>query len=180
MGDHDEISTPPPDPGEVAPEVERVQGHWERLVDDMAATAEDYREGGWTVLEVHPGDIAAIGPGRTDRWGLELLVPDDEFRELERWTGGAAHGFDSCEVLRGAAGGLEYLVIAVLDDETQRVLLFPAYYDTSLAAEMLEAAHSAGELPTHLRPLTGEPVVTITIDDLDLVLPEDWSAPADE
>lgn len=180
MDDGSEVPGPPRDPGAVTPEVEAVQDRWEQVIADMAVTAAEYREQGWAVLELHPGDVAALGPDRAAHWGLELLVPDDEFRDLERWVADGADRFDACEVLRGSAGGVVFLVVATLDVESDRAVLWPAYYDSARATEMLAAAEAAGELRTHVRPLRGEPVVTVTIDDPGLVFPPDWREPTGE
>lgn len=163
----------PPDPGAVSPEVEAVQNRWEQVITDMEATAAEYRERGWTVLELHPGDVAALGPDRADRWGLDLLLPDDEFRDLEGWVTDETDRFDTCEVLRGSSGGILFLVVAMLDGPSERAVLFPAYYDPARAEGLLEAAESAGELRAHLRPLSGAPVVTFAIDEPSLVFPEE-------
>lgn len=173
MDEPDDGPVTPPEPGAVAPDTEAVQHRWEQVMADMEATADDYRERGWTVLELHPGDVAALGPDQADRWGLDLLLPDDEFGELETWVAGGADRFDTCEVLRGSSGGLLFLVVAMLDDGAERAVLFPAYYDVARAEDMLEAAETADELPAHLRPLTNEPVVTFTIDDPELAFPVD-------
>lgn len=169
--DQNGVPRSPQDPGEVAPENERVQRHWEQAVADMEATAEEYRGEGWTVLEVHPGDVVALGPERADRWGLDLLLPDDEFHDLERWVDEEDADFDACEVFRARGGGLLYLVVAMQDTDARRAVLYPAYYDPALASSMLDAAEEAGEMRTHLRPLANEPVVTFTQSDPDLFAP---------
>lgn len=168
MDDPEEVSTPPGDPGEVAPEDELVKTHWEETVADMEATAEQYREEGWTVLEVHPGDVAALSPGRTDRWGLDLLVPDDEFEELHRWVEADGCRFDAFEVYRGEGGGVVYAVVAMQDIDAGRAVLFPVYYDPARASALLDAAVDEGEMRTHLRPLANDPVVTFTQTDPSL------------
>ena len=79
----------------------------------MEATAEGYREAGWDVLEIHPGDVTALdgsggsedgtddeGGGRGDeRYGLEVLVPAPAFEQLDAWIDEGAQ-FGSYEVYR--------------------------------------------------------------------------------
>lgn len=161
----------PRDPGAVAPENEAVQSHWDQVVADMEATADAYRADDWTVLEIHPGDVVTLSPERADRWGLDLLVPDDEFRDLREWVDAADADFDACEVFRAQGGGVLYLVVAMQDTDAERVVLFPAFYDPARAKGMLTAAEDAGEMRTHLRPLTNDPVVTFTQSDPDLFAP---------
>lgn len=173
MNQPDDGLGPPKDPGAVAPDTEAIQSRWEHVIDDMETTAAEFRHDGWAVLELHPGDVAAVGPERAERWGLELLLPDGEFRQLEDWIDGRGERFDTCEVWRASGGGIVYLVVAMLDADAERAVVYPSFYDPARAAGMLEAVESAGELPTHLRPLKGEPVVTFAIDEPALVLPED-------
>lgn len=161
----------PTDPA-VTPDVEAVQASWDRVIADMEATAGDYRDRGWSTLELHPGDVAAVGPDRTDRWGFDLLLPDDEFHRLESWLDPEEPGFDSCEVLAAAAGGIEFRVVAMLDDVNQRAVLFPVYYDPQRAAALLEAAEAAGVVRAHLRPLVGESLISFTIEEPELLFPE--------
>jgi hypothetical protein len=168
MDDDEELSDAPQDPGEVTPENELIQNHWDEAMADMEATAEQYRQEGWTVLEVHPGDVVALGPGRSDRWGLDLLVPDDEFAELHRWVETEGYSFDSCEVYRGEGGGVVYLVVVMQEAAAERAVLFPVYYEPGRSSELLEAAEEAGEMRTHLRPLANEPIVTFTQSDPSL------------
>jgi len=171
MDDEDNVPRTPQDPGEVAPETERVQSHWDRAMADMEATAAEYREDGWNVLELHPGDVVALGPDRADRWGLDLLVADDEFDDLVAWVEAEGSRFDACEVYRAESGGVLYLLVAMQDPDADRVVLFPVYYDPSRATGMLSAARDAGEMRIHLHPLATEPVVTFTQSDPSLFAP---------
>lgn len=164
----DPEATPPSDPGEVAPDDDLVKTRWEETVADMEATAEQYREEGWTVLEVHPGDVAALSPGRADRWGFDVLVPDDEFEELHRWVEADGCRFDTFEAYRGEGGGVVYVVVAMQDVDAGRAVLFPVYYDPTRASALLDAAVDEGEMRTHLRPLANDPVVTFVQTDPSL------------
>jgi hypothetical protein len=171
MDDEDVPRNPPKDPGEVTPENEQVQNYWEEVVDDMEATAEQYRDQGWTVLECHPGDVVALAPDtgeRIDRWGLDLLVPDDEFDVLHEWVEEEGYSFDAFEVFRAQGGGVVYVVVAMQDEATDHAVLFPAFYDPSRSQGMLDAAVEAGEMHTHLRPLSETAIVSFTQSDPSL------------
>lgn len=161
--------TPPE--GEPTP-VNRVVSVWDDVVADMEATAEELRAEGFAVLEVHPGDVAAMEGREGHRWGLDVLVPDNEFPEIERLVEEEGHEFDACRVFRAEAKGLALFVVAMLDEDGDQALVFPAYYDKHDGQKVLEKANEEGEMRTHLRPLDERTVVTFTQDDPSLFEPE--------
>lgn len=149
--------------------------HWEAVVGDMEATAGEYRDRGWDVVAVHSGDVATLdGSGPSERWGLDVLAPDDEFDEVERLVDEEGRAFGACEVFRAEAGGVVYLVVALLDEDGEVAVVFPAYYDPARpeAEGMLARAREAGEMRTHVRPLDERLVVTFTQGDPELFAPE--------
>ena len=168
LEDADEM---PPGEKETFGMVSRVLGVWDDVLEDMESTAEEYRDEGWEVLTIHPGDVASPDGKQGGRWGIDVLVPDDEFEELEHLIQVEEFAFDESEVYRATASGLVLLVVAVLDHDTEVAILFPAYYDVNQGRTMLERAGQAGEMRTHLRPLSGENVVTFTHDDPALFMP---------
>lgn len=143
----------------------KLSNHWEDILADMEATAAEYREGGWEAMELHPGDVTAIAPDdEDDTFGLDVLVPGDEFDDLEaRVEGGAAFG--SYQVYRGEGSGLVLLLVVMEDEADELAVLFPAYFDPSQASEMRKAALSSGKMYSHVRPLDRRNVVTFTHDD---------------
>ncbi|MFT4890867.1 MAG: hypothetical protein ACI9YT_001788 [Halobacteriales archaeon] len=171
----------PPGEKETFGMVSRVLGVWDDVLEDMEATAEEYRDEGWQVLEIHPGDVASPDGEEGGRWGLDVLVPDDEFEELEHLIEVEEFAFDESEVYRATGQGLVLLVVAILDHDTEVAVLFPAYYDVNQGRTMIERATGAGEMHTHLRPLDLENVVTFTHDDPSLFMPpEDAGDAGDE
>lgn len=169
----DPDATPSTPAGEVGDfgMVNRVLEVWDDVIEDMEATAETYREEGWEVLAIHPGDVASPDGEQGGRWGIDVLVPGDEFDELERLTEVESFSFDESEVYRATGPGLVLLVVAILDHDTEVAVIFPAYYDVDQARSMLNRATDAGEMRTHLRPLDLENVVTFTHDDPSLFMP---------
>lgn len=146
----------------------KLSNHWEDMLADMEATAEEYREQGWQTLELHPGDVTALAPDEEDdTFGLDVLVPGDEFDDLEaRVEGGAS--FDSYQVFRGEGSGLVLLVVAMEDEANELAVLFPAYFDPSQNSEFREAAMAEGAMYSHVRPLDKRNIVTFTHDDPEL------------
>ena len=151
---------------------EPVPDFWEEVVDDMEATAAEYRENGWEPTEIHPGDITALPPDH-ERFGLDVLVPDSEFDAVSEAVEHPDAAFDSVEVFRAATRGTVFLVVAVEDPATERVVVVPAFYVVREAKETVQAAATRGELPIHLRPLANDEVVTFDPSDPSPLLPPD-------
>lgn len=145
---------------------------WDDVVGDMEATAEEYREGGWETLELHPGDVTPLPamPDRDDQFGLDVLVPGDEYERLSALVEDAE--FDEYEVYRAQEGGLVVLVLATKSTATKQVVLLPLYYAVESARLMLDRAAEEGEMRTHVRPLSDDERVTLTQDDPETLFPE--------
>jgi hypothetical protein len=154
-----------------------VREFWEQVVDDMAATAEEYREAGWETLELHPGDVTALPTAATaasdveiDRVGLDVLLPGDEFDELQSVV--ADHEFDSYDAYRASEGNVVFLVIAMKSADGSAAVLFPLYYDTTDAKVMLSRVAEREEMRTFLRPLDDSERVVFSQSEPDNLLPD--------
>ncbi|WP_435197365.1 DUF7529 family protein [Natronomonas sp. EA1] len=154
---------------------EGVLGHWEAVIEDMAATAAEYRENGWEVVELYPGDVAPLsGQQETgDRYGIDLVVPGEDARTVRNLVTASDAAFDACSVFRAVETGIVFLIVAVEDHERELAVVFPAYYDSddADARDMLEAATRNGEMRTHVRDLAGDAVSTFSHDDPELFYP---------
>ncbi|WP_435344530.1 DUF7529 family protein [Haloarchaeobius sp. HRN-SO-5] len=153
----------------------RVTPVWGQVVADMEATAEEYREDGWTAVECHPGDVAAIADedvGRDDaRTGLDVLVPDDEFDTVADLVDGPGE-FDEVDVFRAEQNGVVFFVAALENETAEAVVLVPAYYSVGSSESFVEMVRREGELRIHVRPLDRRRILTFAQTDPDLFLPE--------
>jgi hypothetical protein len=154
----------------------RVQPVWEQVIEDVAATAEAYREEGWEAIECHPGDVAALGEADVQRedapTGLDVLLPDDEFDRVAAAIDDSGV-FDEVEVYRATQDGIVFLTAALQNERTETVVLVPAYYDRQQSAAFLETVRESGCLDIHVRPLDQRRVVTFTQQDPSPFLPAD-------
>ncbi|QLG60773.1 DUF7529 family protein [Halorarum salinum] len=150
-----------------------VQDLWEDVIEDMEATAAEYREAGWEALELHPGDVTALPTAsaatESDRLGLDVLLPGDEFRELEELMEGTS--FDEYDAYRAEEGGVVFLVVAMKAPEAGLVVVLPLYYAVREAEEMLDRVAARGEMRTFLRPLDDSRRVVFSQDEPDNLLP---------
>ena len=154
-------------------------GLWEDVVADMEATAAEYREAGWEVYELHPGDVVPLPAGRfqgaadssDDRVGLLAVVPGDEFAEIEPLV--EEGNFDGYEAYRAESGGVVFLLVAMRDEAAERAVLLPCYYSVAGASEMLARVEERGEMRTWVRPLDDSKQVVFRQDDPAALLPPD-------
>lgn len=144
--------------------------YWERLIEDMEATAEEYRNSGWEAVELHPGDVSVF-PGEQGRRGIELLVPDNEFDPMAE-AFDAAEGFDSGEVYRASENSILYFLVVMEDESTETAILLPAHYSHRRETDFVEMLQSASDVPIHVRPLNERRILTFAHKDPSLFLPE--------
>ncbi len=141
---------------------------WDALLADMRAEATAYEEAGWETVRIHTGDVTARDGGVEDL-GLDVLVPDNEFEQLES---ALADGVDRYEVLRSTAGRYVALLF-VLETGGGSAVFVPAYYSgrDDAAAALLRQATDAGELTLILRTLTDDRF-ELALDSPELLVPD--------
>ncbi|WP_195155722.1 hypothetical protein [Halorubrum sp. DM2] len=127
---------------------------------DMAATADAYRDRGWTAVELHPGDSVLVDSAA--RTGLDVVVPGPEYEELEAIAGESE--FTDVETFRAEEGGLVYLLIVERDPENETAVLVPAYYDPGGSEPKLDAVRESGEFALFCRRLSDEYVLFVHTD----------------
>ena len=140
-----------------------VADRWETVLSDARATATDYREDGWEALLVHTADVT---PLTDDRFGLDLLAPDDEFEELQTLVDDTP--ISETHVYSAQDGGVRFYVIAAEASAAERAVILPAFLPLSAAPSLQARATEAGAMYTYVRPLASEARVTLTHDDPDL------------
>lgn len=149
-------------PGEesVIPE---LGGYWGEFQREIESLADQHRDEGWEVLEVHPGDVHPIGPSDPERWGLDVVVPDDELSAVEKFVSDSAP--TQFELFRSDGNGIVFQLVVAKDLDDKRVILIPTYYRESDVMTLRSAAIDQGVIPIRLRPLTQTPVITFSYED---------------
>lgn len=143
-----------------------IRDHWDDLVADMDATAEEFRAAGWDVLELHPGDVTVVTESNR---GFDVLVPDDEFDRLREWV--ADSEFPDYDVYRAEAG-ITFLLLVVKDPDDERAVCCPLYYERDDETTLRGLAEADGELWTHVRRLSEE-FVHLQHGDPSLFFPDE-------
>ncbi|PSP31173.1 hypothetical protein BRC64_11120 [Halobacteriales archaeon QH_10_67_22] len=147
----------------------RPMAWWDELLDDMDARADAYEADGWDTLRLHAGDVTALDGRYGDRVGLSVLVPDDEFDDLEATLAEAT--VDSYEVYRTEVQGYVAFLLSV-ETDAESVVLCPGYYalaDDAVHA-LFDRATDAGRLTVYLRRLD-ETAVELTLEEPALLAP---------
>ncbi|MFC6786645.1 hypothetical protein ACFQFH_12355 [Halobaculum halobium] len=154
---------------------------WDDVMADMEATAEEYREAGWDVLELHPGDVTPLpnvstdGTGiDVDRTGFDVLLPGDEFAAARELVEETEEPFDEYEAYRAQQSEVVFLVVVMKAEAAGQAVAFPLYYAERQAAPMLERADAAGELRAYLRPLDDSDRVVFSLAEPETLYPDDW------
>lgn len=148
-----------------------VASAWKDLLADAEAIAEEYRDRGWEVLTVEPGDVAPVT--KEERFGFSVLLPDSEYDAVEDLVDRDAAGFGEAEVYRRSVGNTVFALAVELDETTETAVVVPLYYVPAETEAVLETAAEEGELLVHLRPLSIENWVTFSHDDPSLFVPGD-------
>jgi len=137
--------------GDAPGNVQAADG-WQAVREDMAATADEYRDRGWTALELHPGDSVLVDS--EFRTGLDVVVPGDEYEDLEALADGAE--FTDVDVFRAESGGMLYLLVVEKDPDSETAVLVPAYYDPGGSEPKVDAVREDGEFRLFCRRLNDD------------------------
>lgn len=160
-------SETPPGPGgpALAGAASEIREHWDDLVGDAEVTAAEFEDAGWETLVCHPGDVTVTD---VERFGIDVLLPDDEYDRLEEWVKDGS--FDEFDVYR-AETTMVWLLLVAKDESAERAVCCPAYYGSSDLETLVDGLREHGHVPIYVRNLMEE-FVTFTSDRPGLLLPD--------
>jgi hypothetical protein len=164
MTERDEPEVPTADGTSVRP-----MGWWDQLEDDARATAAEYGDRGWDATVLHTGDVTPLDGESGDDVGFSVLVPDNEFADLQARL---SPGDVESDVYRATASGYVALLVVLEDRQQEFAVVVPAYYATGdeSTERLFERARERGEIAIVLRTLATERV-TVTLSEPDLLAP---------
>lgn len=139
-----------------------VADRWDDVLADARATAAEYRDRGWTVTVIHPGDVTVL---TDDPFGLDVLAPDGEFADLEAAVDRAS--FEETRVYRVDDDAVRFYVVCPEAPVAEEAVVVPAFLPLASAQALHRRATEAGAMYTHVRTLSGDVRVTFTHDDPD-------------
>jgi len=147
--------------------VDAAMQNWDTTLDDLNKISTEYENDGWETVVLHPGEVQVVSEDK-DLTGLDILIPDDEYRELEdKLESGIS--FDSYEVYKDLLDGVVHLIVVLEDASAKTVLMYPAYYSNE-DSELLTSVCRENGLRTYLRRLSGE-FVELTHTNPELFAP---------
>lgn len=144
--------------------LDRVASHWDAVVEDMAATADEYREAGAEVVELHPGDVVP----RPDLGGFDVLVPDSEFEAVREMVGDTR--LPRTDVYRARAADVAFFVAVLAAEDGSAAVCCPLFYHLSddEVAQLQRGVYETGTLRAYVRPLANDAAVVLQFDDPDV------------
>jgi hypothetical protein len=146
------------------------EAFWGDLLDDVEATAVEYREEGWETHALTVGDVTALYA--TDKpYGLDVLVPESAFELVDGLREETT--FDNSEVYARTIGPTVFLLIVELASETNDAVLIPAYFNHTTDGELLDAAAEGDGMRVHVRSLGSDHRVTFRHEDYTLFEPDE-------
>jgi len=148
------------------------QSDWDALVDEATAIATEYREDGWQVIKLHPGDVAP-GVVATGHEGFTVLLPRNEFDDLYDAIECENARFSEFEVYHASVDGCALLLVLSLDHSQQVAVVTPLYYTSEGTMDLLRSARERGRVDTLFLPLSEAETVCISYDRPDLFFPPD-------
>lgn len=156
----------------IADKGETLKSAWSQTNEDMQAMAEQRRENGWEAVAIPAVHTAPTSrdAGDDDRFGIVYVIPNnyaDDFSEaLERGT------FPRFEAYRNEIDGFVFLVVELLDPETETAILLAGQYELHNAQGMVTAARDEGALYTHVKVLDGTILGSIRHEAFEPLVPE--------
>lgn len=139
---------------------------WTTVIEECRATADGYRDRGWTAFAPVPGDVVPVpAPGDSvdEKVGLDVLVSGEEFDRLTELT--EANAFDAFEAFRAHENGVVYLTLVFRAPETETAFCLPLYYRTAEADRMLGRVRAGEAMTTYVHALSGDDRIEFDHED---------------
>lgn len=152
--------------------VEAAMRNWETILEELEAMSMEYESDGWETITIHPGEIQLLSGETTKQTGLDILIPDDEYREIESVLESGV-SFNSYEIHKEIFEQIVHFIVVMEHTDSKTALLYPAFYGLQ-EADVIDQACQAGQFRTFLRRLNGE-FVELTYEEPALFAPpEGW------
>ncbi|MFC6991311.1 hypothetical protein ACFQH3_05725 [Haladaptatus sp. GCM10025707] len=161
--DEPETERPDANPVMQAEALDAVAAHWEDLIDDMEATAAEYRELGWEVVTVYP---AQVFPDMKLP-GFDILIADNDYAAAVEFT--EENEVEEYDVYRAETDAIFFLAV-MRDESNGRALLVPGYYSMEKGSELRGRIDDS--LTIALNRLKRDVAVSISLEQPAAFFPE--------
>lgn len=157
---------------------------WEQTLEELWALEEEYEADGWDVIATDVGHTGTVAPvHRKGYWGLSHIVPDSAAEAIGEAV--EAGEFPTYDVRRNTVQGRVFMVLTLLDPETDSAILLGTNFELRRATELVAHTHDVGYVDSIIRYLNGEVVAEIRHDEPSKFFPryeefetfaENWTA----
>ncbi|ELZ07235.1 DUF7529 family protein [Natrialba aegyptia] len=132
-----------------------IKNAWVQTTEDLSALEQQRQENGWDTVAIPALQTAAVsrdaGKKHDDRYGLFFVIADNH---ADSFTNAFERGeFPRYEAYRNEVDGAVFLVVELLDPESETAILLAGQYERRHVPGMVAAANEEGELYTHVRTL---------------------------
>lgn len=130
-----------------------LEDHWDDVISDLRATAEELEEQGWDTHWTRPGDVT-ITPD--DAYGedtavFSVTVPTPAYEAAGEFVDGE-YDVTGMEVYRAATNEAVFLVVVLMDEAAQQAFLYPMYYSLLEWTDV----YGEGTVYTRIRNIKGD------------------------
>ena len=139
----------------------RLMGVWEDVRRDLEATVEEYREAGWTVVDLAPGDVTLT---TDDQYDIDVLVPDNEFEDVLEAIEEGDYRPTETDRFSTVANGLVIHLLVVKDTRNRIAITFPIYFNERPEDRVVRIEDETEPATIGLRNLNKDFVLTIEYD----------------
>lgn len=151
---------------------------WGATIEDMEAMANELEEEGWDVTYFAAGHTGAPDADETGGYpGLAFVMPDN-FADA---VGAAVEdgSFPTYDVFRNEVSGRVFLLVQLLDPETEQAILVAGNFWRYDAQGMISDMREADAIYTHFQRLDGSVVAMFEHEDYSKFFPEADRLPED-
>jgi hypothetical protein len=151
---------------------------WAATLDDMRALAAEYEEQGWETITIQAGDTTPRGDHEGGTFGLYFLTPSNK---ADAFVDAVEAGeFPQYEVYRAEQDGTVFLVLELLDPETETAIFVAGTFALRNSLACAKKAADEDEIYTHLHTLDGALLGSFRHADYEDFFPsitavEDWA-----
>jgi len=144
---------------------------WKRVLDDMEATADEYKQEGWTAVMLHPGSVQPLLPSEaSQKYGIDIVVPVSEYEETRKVVSDRDDEAQ-IEVLCNRYSETLFSMLVYRFESDQQAILCPFYLSGQDSIDLLELAINEECLPVYIRSLSETPI-KVSLDDPEVLVQE--------
>ncbi|WP_254840649.1 DUF7529 family protein [Natronomonas marina] len=156
---------------------------WELTHEDMEAIAAERREEGWevtTATALHTNPVGRNTGEDPERFGIEYIVADNHADDLRAAYERADGEFPEFVVYRREVGPSVFIVVELMDPDTETEIVVAGHYDGRRAGGLANAAIETGEMYSYAKTLDGTELGSFYHEEYEPFFPDVEAADGDD